>query len=90
MNPARVLHECTNCMNDDDAGGCVQRFVVIVRLLVFKIKGKVGDLLCPTFFSLRQQCARVNSTLEYWQDIFVECMPEIRFKRDLSPETSVV
>ena len=42
LNPAHVLH--------DDAGGCVEKFVDIVRLVIIKIKGRVGTLLCPTSF----------------------------------------
>ena len=59
-----------------------------------------ANLLCPTCFCLRQQCARAGATMEYWQGAFAQTMPEERFKRRgwdtesgqgyLSPENSVV
>lgn len=75
-NPARVPQ--------DDAGSCVERFVDIVGLVVSKVKGRVGNLLCPTFLSLYQEYAWANATLEYRQGAFVESMLEFASREESS------
>lgn len=57
-NPAEVLN--------DGARGNIREFVEILRLRVLGIHGAKGNMLCPTYFSVRQQCARASATLEYW------------------------
>ena len=46
-----------------DAHGNVESFVGAVRLTLNEIRGAKGNLLCPTHFSLRQQCTRATTTL---------------------------
>ena len=53
-----------------DADGDIERFVDIIRMAVFNINGDKDNLLCPTYLSLRQQCARAGATMEYWQGAF--------------------